>query len=69
MEPTLLNPDDRSEFEVFAQEMYQENCRERDIYNEPLLTYDEYVEKNMKFLLANMSKMQYNTCIDNEKGN
>ena len=57
MEPTLTNPDDRSEFEVFAQEMYQENCRERDIYNEPLLTYDEYVEKNMKFLVANMSKM------------
>ena len=57
MEPTLLNPDNRSEFEVFAQEMYQENCRERDAYNEPLLTYDEYVEKNMKFLLANMGKV------------
>jgi len=57
MEPTLLNPDDRSEFEVFAQEMYQENCRERDIYNEPLLTYEEYVEKNTEFLLANMSKV------------
>lgn len=52
----LLNPDPRNEFEIFCREMYQENCRERDIFKEPLITYDQYVEKNMKFLLDNAPK-------------
>ena len=62
----MLPKDERDEFEIFAREMYQENCRERDIYNEPLLTFDEYVEKNNQFLLDNLRKQCYNTCIDNE---
>ena len=49
----LLNPDNRTDFETFCQDMYQENCLERDGYSEPLLTYNQYVEKNRKFLLAN----------------
>jgi len=51
METPLLNPDTRTKFEVFARDMFLENCSERDTFKEPLLTYDEYVEKNMKFLL------------------
>ena len=68
MSMELLNPDNRTDFETFCQDMYQENCLERDAYNEPLLTYNQYVEKNRKFLLANYPQVQYNTCIDNEKG-
>jgi hypothetical protein len=36
--------------------MYQENCVERESYGEPFLTLDEYIEKNMKFLLDNAPK-------------
>jgi uncharacterized protein YozE (UPF0346 family) len=52
----LLNPDPRTPFEIFANEMYQENCIERESYGEPFLTLDEYIEKNMKFLLDNAPK-------------
>jgi len=52
----LLNPDPRTPFDIFANEMYQENCIERDAYGEPLLTLDEYIEKNMEFLLDNAPK-------------
>lgn len=51
METPLLNPDTRTKFELFARTMFLENCSERDTFKEPLLTYDEYVEQNMKFLL------------------
>lgn len=52
----LLNPDNRTAFEIFANEMYQENCIEREAYGEPILKLDEYIEKNMKFLLDNAPK-------------
>lgn len=45
------------EFHTFAREMYQENCRERDLYNEPLLTFDEYISKNNQFLLDNFPEV------------
>lgn len=53
----LLNEDPRSEFSIFAHEMWLENCREREAFGDPLLSYDEYVEKNMNFLLDNMPKV------------
>lgn len=52
----LLSPDSRTAFEIFANEMYQENCIEREAYGEPILPLDEYIEKNMKFLLDNAPK-------------
>ena len=52
----LLSPDNRTAFEIFANEMYQENCIEREAYGEPILELDEYIEKNMKFLLDNAPK-------------
>lgn len=59
---------EKETFETYCREMYQENCVERDAYGEPILSYEEYVEKNMNFLLDNYPQVQYNTCIDNEKG-
>jgi hypothetical protein len=52
----LLKPDPRTAFEIFANEMYQENCIERESYGEPILTLDEYIEKNIEFLLDNSPK-------------
>ena len=46
--------DPRSSFDIFANEMWQENCRERAAFGDPLLSYDEYIEKNMQFLLDNL---------------
>ena len=48
---------EKETFEVYCREMYQENCVERDAYGEPILSYDEYVEKNRQFLLDNFSKV------------
>ena len=45
------------EFHTFAREMYQENCRERELYNETLLSYDEYIDKNRQFLLDNFKEV------------
>lgn len=50
----LLNEDPRSTFEILSHEMWLENCREREAYGDPILSYDEYVEKNMQFLLDNL---------------
>lgn len=44
---------EKETFETYCREMYQENCVERDAYGEPILSYEEYVEKNMNFLLDN----------------
>lgn len=50
----LLNDDPRSPFTIFATEMHQNNCIEREAFGDPILTYEQYVEKNIKFLLDNM---------------
>ena len=44
-------------FEMFCREMYQENCKERDTYNESLHSYEDYVEKNMQFLLDKFNEL------------
>ena len=44
---------EKETFETYCQEMYQENCVERDAYGEPILSYDEYIVKNRQFLLDN----------------
>ena len=59
---------EKETFEAYCREMYQENCVERDAYGEPILSYEEYIAKNRKFLRDNFDPVQYNTCIDNEKG-
>jgi len=56
IEEMLRVTDPRSPFDVFAHEMWLENCRERETFGDPLLTYDEYIEKNMQFLLDNLPK-------------
>lgn len=38
-------------FEQFAKRMYQKNCEERYNYKDSILTYDEYIRNNEKFLL------------------
>ena len=45
------------EFEDYCREMYQENCRERNVWKEKLLSYEEYQEKNLNFLLDNFQKV------------
>ena len=50
----LLNEDSRSSFAIFATEMHQNNCIEREAFGDPILTYEEYIEKNIKFLLDNL---------------
>jgi len=52
----LLNADPRTPFVRFAQKLYRENCDERMSYGEPHQNFDEYLEKNMKFLLDNFSE-------------
>jgi len=47
----------KDEFESFCREMYQENCKERDTYGECLYSYEDYVEKNMQFLLDKFSEL------------
>jgi len=54
IEEMLKLTDPRSSFDIFANEMYQNNCVEREAYGDPILTYDEYIEKNMQFLLDNL---------------
>ena len=44
-------------FESYCREMYQENCRERNVWKEKLLSYEEYQEKNLNFLLDNYSEV------------
>lgn len=39
-------------FEDFCRKMYHRNCEERGDWGEALLTYEQYTEKNRKFLLA-----------------
>ena len=41
----LLKPNPRTELEKFEKERNQGNCAERDEYGEPILTWDEYIEK------------------------
>ena len=38
------------EFEKFCRDMHTENCIERQQFNEPTLTFDEYVKQCFKFL-------------------
>jgi hypothetical protein len=47
----LLNPDDKIPFEVFAKAMYVDNCSERRLWKDEEISYEQYVEKNMKYLL------------------
>jgi len=52
----LTNADPRTPFVIFAQKLYRENCDERIAYGEPQQTFEQYLEKNMKFLLDNFSE-------------
>jgi len=38
-------------FDSFCHEMHRRNCDERRDFNQPLLSFEEYVSKNEKFLL------------------
>jgi|TARA_B110000902_G_scaffold140676_1_gene162453 hypothetical protein len=53
----LLNPDDRTPFEVFAKAMYVDNCSERRLWKDEEISYEQYVEKNMQFLLDNFREV------------
>lgn len=39
-----------SEFELFCQEMYRENCREREGYKDAVIPYEDYFKFNYLFL-------------------
>jgi|TARA_R110000850_G_scaffold196921_2_gene323279 hypothetical protein len=53
----LLNPDDRTPFEVFAKAMYADNCAERREWQDEEISYEQYVEKNMQYLLDNFKEV------------
>jgi|TARA_R110000803_G_scaffold104368_1_gene172545 hypothetical protein len=53
----LLNPDDRTPFEVFAKAMYVDNCAERREWQDEEISYEQYVEKNMQYLLDNFKEV------------
>ena len=44
-------------FEDYCRDMHQENCKERSLYNEKILTFEQYQEKNLNFLLDNFQKV------------
>lgn len=39
------------EFWRFAREMWFDNCKEREEYKQPLLTFEKYLSLNEKFLM------------------
>jgi len=45
-------------FKTFCTEMYYANQVEREHYHEEPITYEKYVEENMKFLLEVFSKKE-----------
>ena len=52
---------DGVEFDSFCHEFFHRNCEEREAYNEPLLSFEEYLEKNRSFLVEeynNQNKQQ-----------
>ena len=51
-----VDHDSGREFDSFCHELFHQNCSEREAYNEPLRTYDEYVAKNMDFLVETFKK-------------
>ena len=44
------------EFDSFCHELFHQNCSEREAYNEPLLTFEEYVAKCKDFLIEEFKK-------------
>ena len=53
-----VDHDSGAEFESFCHELFHQNCSEREAYNEPLLSYEEYVTKARKFLLEEFKKQR-----------
>ena len=47
---------DGVEFDSFCHEFFHRNCVEREAYNEPLLSFEEYLEKNRSFLVEEYNK-------------
>jgi len=43
----------------FLHEMFQRNCEERESYNQPLLSYREYVTNNRQFLEDQWANMEF----------
>ena len=38
-------------FEKFCKNMYVKNCKEREMFKDVILSYEEYISKNENFLL------------------
>jgi len=53
----LLNPDDRTPFEVLTKAMYEDNRSERRLWKDEEISYEQYVEENMQFLLDNFREV------------
>lgn len=51
-----VDHDSGEEFDSFCHELFHQNCTEREAYNEPLFSFDEYVAKNRNFLLEAFKK-------------
>jgi len=43
----------------FFHEMFHRNCEERETYNQPLLSYREYVANNRQFLENQWANMEF----------
>lgn len=38
-------------FQSFTREMYMKNCDERQLYNDPVVSYEEYMADNEAWLI------------------
>jgi len=51
MTKTIENLEEYSKLQ-FMRQMYYDNLREREEWNQPLLVYEQYIEENKAFLEA-----------------
>tara|TARA_B100000085_G_scaffold24848_1_gene20866 strand:+ start:404 stop:601 length:198 start_codon:yes stop_codon:yes gene_type:complete len=45
--------------DMWYHEMFHKNCAEREAYNEPLYSFDEYMKKNKKWLDQQWANMEF----------
>ena len=51
-----VDHDSGREFDSFCHELFHQNCAEREAYNQPLLSYEDYLAKNKDFLVEEFKK-------------
>ena len=51
-------------FEVFCKKMYVKNCKEREMFKDVILSYEDYISNNHDFLLDIFEKVCNNDITD-----